>query len=98
MALALVDGHPSSEWTDGTWTPVTRAIRRIGDAAARVSQAFREAHEEIPWGSIAPTWPSSLDGVEGDQAAESGAFLERTLATLVHLLEAIVPPQPPDDA
>jgi len=31
---------------------VERAIEIIGEAARRVSEAFRDAHPEIPWKSI----------------------------------------------
>jgi len=72
-----------------------RALMIVGEAAGRVSQAFRESHPEIPWRRIV--------GLRNVLAHEYGqvvveriwALVEDDLPRLAAALERLLPP-PPD--
>lgn len=77
---------------------VERAIEIIGEAARHVSEAFRQAHSEIPWQAIIAQ--------RNVLAHEYGEILQELIwkvATtrvpeLITLLEALIPPSPKIDA
>jgi uncharacterized protein with HEPN domain len=76
---------------------VERRVEIIGEAAGRVSPAFREAHPQIPWRKIiaqrnvlAHEYGEVDDEILWQVAAVS-------LPELVALLEPLVPPPPPKD-
>lgn len=75
---------------------VEREVEIIGEAARNVSQAFQDAHPEVPWRKIVAQ--------RHVLAHEYGEILDEVLwkvATvyvpeLVGLLEPLIPPLPPD--
>ncbi len=76
---------------------VERQLVVIGEAARRVSTSFKEAHPEIPWGSIV--------GQRNVLAHEYGEVLiERIwlvainrIPELIQLLDPLIPPPPESD-
>jgi len=76
---------------------IERQIIVIGEAARRVSNNFKDTHQEIPW--------SSIVGQRNVLAHEYGeVLLERVwlvaterIPELIHLLEPLIPPPPKTD-
>jgi uncharacterized protein with HEPN domain len=71
---------------------VERLVEIIGEAARRVSQAFREAHPEIPWrGIIAQRHVLAHEYGEIRQERMWGLAV-RDIPQLIALLKPLVPP------
>ncbi len=76
---------------------VERQIQAIGEAASRISQAFKDSHPEIPWLGII--------GQRNVLAHEYGEILieriwrvaSERLPELVRLLDPLIPPPPGED-
>ena len=74
---------------------IERAIEIIGEAARNVSQAFKDAHDEIPWRQIIAQ--------RNILAHEYGEILQERLwrvaikhiPALISQLEPLIPSQPP---
>jgi len=72
---------------------VERQLEILGEAARRVSQAFRDEHAEIPWRQVV--------GLRNVLAHEYGDIRDERvwqivsddLPTLIHLLTPLVPPR-----
>jgi uncharacterized protein with HEPN domain len=74
---------------------LTHLIQIIGEAARRVSQAFRESHPRIPWKSIIGMRHRVVHDyihVDYDQVWDVIAL---DMHPLIAELERIVPPEPP---
>jgi uncharacterized protein with HEPN domain len=75
---------------------VERHIEIIGEAANRVSRAFRAAHPEIPWERII----AQRNILAHEYGEIDDALVWRVATTripeLISLLEHIVPPSPPE--
>ena len=76
---------------------VEREVEIIGEAARRISDAFKEAHPEVPWRNIV--------GMRNLLAHEYGAIIQSRMWTLAaeHIpaliaqLEPLIPPLPPEE-
>lgn len=75
---------------------VERAVEIIGEAASRISQGFREAHNEIPWQSIIGQ-RNVLAHEYGDIKQDRMWYLAAThIPELISRLERLLPPAPPE--
>ena len=76
---------------------LTHLVQVIGEAARHVSSEFQAAHTEIPWSVII----GMRHKVVHDYLAVDEDVVWQTvlhdLPDLIQLLEAIVPPEEPDD-
>ncbi len=102
-AIALIEGYiEEKSFEDLLNAPLlqdglVRQLTIIGEAARRVSTSFKEAHPEIPWGSIV--------GQRNVLAHEYGEVLiERIwlvainrIPELIQLLDPLIPPPPESD-
>ena len=74
---------------------VERGFQILGDAARRVSEAFRSAHSEIPWkGIIAQRNVIVHDYLRLDPE-RIWEVIQKDLSPLVRELERLLPPVPP---
>ncbi len=75
---------------------VERRVEIIGEAASRMSPAFRERHPQIPWRQIIAT----RNILAHNYARINYTILHRIVAThvpeMIARIEAILPPPPPD--
>lgn len=76
---------------------VERRIEIIGEAAGRVSLAFREAHPEIPWRKIVAQ--RNVLAHEYGEVEDEILWQVATVSVpeLIALLEPLVPPPPTED-
>jgi len=82
--------------TENLRMAVERRVEIIGEAARRVSDAFRQAHPEIPWRDLV-----SQRNVLAHQYDEVDDHLMWRVATirvpeLIALVKPLLPPVPPD--
>jgi uncharacterized protein with HEPN domain len=96
--LRTVEGRVLEDYLDdeNLRLAVERRIEIIGEAAGRVSQAFRNAHPEIPWRKI-----TSQRNVPAHDYGEIEDEILWDVATtsvpeLIRLLEPLVPPSTED--
>lgn len=94
-ALELVKGKTRADYdSDRTLRlALTHLLQTVGEAARRVSQAFREAHPEIPWTAVVGMRHKVVHDylhVDEDVVWDTVA---RELKPLVEALERIVPPE-----
>lgn len=76
---------------------VERRIEIIGEAARRVSEAFRAAHPDIPWRSMIGqrnVMAHQYDEIDHERIWN---VISVGLSRLVRLLAPLVPPPPPED-
>lgn len=75
---------------------VERVIQIIGEAAAKVSQTFRDGHPEIPWRPII----AQRHVIVHDYGKIDNDKIWRVATTylpqLIELLAPLIPPAPPD--
>ncbi len=79
-----------------TFRAVERELEILGEAARNVSDALRAAHPEIRWTSIIGqrnVLAHKYGGIRYDLLWET---VTRSLPALVHQLEKLLPPPPPD--
>ena len=75
---------------------VERALEIVGEAARRVSEAFRQAHSEIPWRNIIAQ-RNVLAHEYGEIDQERIWIVVTThLTELIANLETLIPPLPPE--
>ena len=76
---------------------VERRLEILGEAARRVSEAFRSQHPEIPWKAM--IGQRNVMAHEYDEIDHERVWnvVVRNLPELVRLLKPLVPP-PPEDA
>lgn len=76
---------------------VERRIEIIGEAARRVSRAFRRAHPEIPWRKIV----AQRNVLAHEYGEIEDVILWQTAVAsvpqLIRMLEPLLPPPPPED-
>ena len=74
---------------------VERQLQIIGEAARRVSPAFREAHPEIPWRRIIGQRNVLVHEYDDIAAEQVWDVVTRGVAELVKLIEPLLPAEPP---
>ena len=77
-----------------TQSAVLHQLTELGEAVRRVSQAFRDAHPEVPWQSIAGLRSRIIhdyDDIDLDQVWE---VIRRDLPALIPALEQIAKAEP----
>ncbi len=102
-ARAVLDFVGAREFEDYLVDALTQAaaerkIEIIGEAARRVSQEFKDAHPEIPWGRII----SQTNVLIHEYGEIDHRILWRVIRVripdLIRELEPLVPPPPDQDA
>jgi len=73
---------------------VERELEILGEAGRRVSQSFRNRHQEIPWKEIIGLRNIISHQYEKVNYAEIYAIVQRQIPDLVSLLEPLVPKPP----
>lgn len=98
LALSFVQGrsYQSLQKDRLRRLALERALEIIGEAARRVSEPFRQAHPEIPWGRIIAK--RNVLAHEYDEIYEELLWITATehVPVLIALLEPLVPPGPGD--
>ena len=77
---------------------VERRLEIIGDAAKRISEAFRAEHLEIPWGAMIGqrnVMAHQYDEIDHERVWN---VVQQNLPELMRLIEPLVPPPPSEDA
>src|SRR5438477_8136399 len=75
---------------------IERSIEVIGEAARRVSEAFKAAHLEVPWSSIIAQRNAiahEYDKIDYDEIWRS---VTESLPELIEKLDALIPTPPQD--
>ena len=97
--VRAVQGRAPSEYAadEDLRLAVERRIEIIGEAARHVSQAFQEAHPEIPWRKIIAQ--RNVLAHEYGEIEDEIMWHVATVSVpeLVELLEPLVPHPPPQD-
>jgi uncharacterized protein with HEPN domain len=73
---------------------VERELEIIGEAARRLSEAFRDAHPEIPWGQIVGLRNLIAHGYDRVDDERVWRLAIEEVPVLVGQLRALVPPAP----
>lgn len=97
--VRAIEGHTFKDYAsdENLRLAVERRIEIIGEAARRVSQAFQEAHPEIPWRKIIAQ-RNVLAHAYGDVEDEIlWQVATVSVPELVALLEPLVPIPPAED-
>jgi len=77
---------------------VERELEVIGEAAARVSKEFRDAHPEVPWTRIIAQRNVIAHEYGEIQIELIWAVATERVPELITLLEPLIPPVPEDEA
>lgn len=72
---------------------VIRRIEIIGEAAGRLSSAFRERHPEIPWARIRGMRNRMIHGYEDIDMDIVWDTVEQHIPRLISQIERLVPPE-----
>ena len=75
---------------------IERCVELIGEAADHVSEAFRDAHPEIPWREIIAQRHRLVHGYRDIDPERIRNVVDRRLPALVEQMRALLPPAPPD--
>jgi uncharacterized protein with HEPN domain len=75
---------------------VERAVEIIGEAARRVSEEFRHLHPEIPWRSMIAQRNVLVHEYGEIKHERIWLLVTEHLPALVHDLEILIPPIPPE--
>jgi len=75
---------------------VERSIGIIGEAAARVSRPFRDAHPQIPWRPITAQRHILVHEYRRIKDDKIWRLATEHIPALISLLEPLLPPPPPD--
>jgi uncharacterized protein with HEPN domain len=75
---------------------VERTVEIVGEAAQKVSTAFRDAHPEIPWRGIIAQRHVLAHEYGAIQHERIWRLTLTHIPELIQLLEALVPPPPRD--
>ena len=73
---------------------VERLIEIVGEAARRVSEAFKHAHPEIPWAQIIAQRNAIAHQYDAIDYGEVWRTATVSARELVALLDPLIPPQP----
>lgn len=97
-AVSYADGRTFDEYRreDMLRDAVERVVQIIGEAASKVSRAFREAHPEIPWRPIIAQRHILVH--EYGRIDDDRIWRVATVYApqLIVLIEPLLPPPPPD--
>jgi uncharacterized protein with HEPN domain len=77
---------------------VERRIEIIGEAAGRVSEAFRQEHPEIPWRPIIDQRNVLVHAYDEIAEERIWRLTLKDIPRLIEQLEALVPPVPDSEA
>lgn len=96
-AVAFAQGLTLAEYSSNRMVKlaVERAIQIVGEAANRVSPAFRDAHPEIPWRKIVAQRHVLVHEYGDIEDVLVWDLLQHHLHFLADQLEKLIPP-PPD--
>jgi uncharacterized protein with HEPN domain len=74
---------------------IERSVEIIGEASGRISEEFKQAHPEIPWGRIIAQ--RNVLAHEYGEIKQERMWLVATVhvPALIPQLEALIPPLPP---
>jgi uncharacterized protein with HEPN domain len=75
---------------------VERQLEILGEAARRMSEAFRQEHPEIPWSSIISQRNVIAHQYEEIRQERLWAVITSDIPTLIAQLEPLIPPLPPE--
>jgi uncharacterized protein with HEPN domain len=75
---------------------IERRIEIIGEAASRISSAFRVEHAEIPWRQIIATRNILVHNYAQVSHVILHGIVAGHLPEMIMRIEAILPPPPPD--
>lgn len=96
--VAFVEGKTYQDYLNDVLLrrAVERSVQIVGEAAARVSREFREAHPQIPWRPI--TAQRHILVHEYDEIHDDKIWRVATeyVPALLELLEPLLPPEPDD--
>ncbi len=73
---------------------VLRAVHVIGEAAWRVSPAYKAAHPEVPWHAIAGMRHRLVHDYMIIDLARVWRVVQTDVPELIRLLEPLIPPDP----
>ena len=91
-ARRFVEGRTRSDLTNDELLRLglTRAIEVIGEAAAKVSKALREAHPDVPWQNIINTRHRLIHGYDAVDLSLLWRIISEDLPPLILQLEHIL--------
>ena len=72
---------------------ILKSVEIIGEAAAQVSDEFREAHKDIPWSSIIGMRNRLVHGYFAVKLERVWETVERDVPRLIRQLEPLIPPE-----
>ena len=75
---------------------VERSVQIVGEAAREVSQAFRDAHPEVPWRPIVAQRHILVHDYGEIEDEKIWRVATVHLPVLIAVLTALMPPPPPD--
>ena len=75
---------------------VERQLEILGEAARRMSEAFRQEHPEIPWSSIIGQRNVIAHQYDDINLQQLWAVITSDIPTLISQLEPLIPPLPPE--
>ncbi len=75
---------------------VERQLEILGEAARRMSEAFRQEHPEIPWSGIIAQRNVIAHQYEEIQQERLWAVVTSDIPMLISQLEPLIPPLPPE--
>jgi uncharacterized protein with HEPN domain len=75
---------------------VERQLEILGEAARRMSEAFRQEHPEIPWSSIISQRNVIAHQYEEIRQERLWSVVTSDIPRLIAQLEPLIPPLPPE--
>lgn len=75
---------------------VEQQLEILGEAARRMSEAFRQEHPEIPWSSIISPRNVIAHQYEEIRQERLWAVVTSDISMLISQLEPLIPPLPPE--
>jgi uncharacterized protein with HEPN domain len=77
-----------------TQSAILHQLLVLGEAAKRLSEAFRDAHSDSPWKAIAGMRDRIIHGYDDVDLGEVWRTIETDLPALISTLRALVPQAP----
>jgi uncharacterized protein with HEPN domain len=75
---------------------VERQLEILGEAARRMSEAFRQEHPEIPWSSIIGQRNVIAHQYDDIDLQQLWSVVTSNIPSLIAQLEPLIPPLPPE--
>lgn len=75
---------------------VERQLEILGEAARRMSEAFRQEHPEIPWSAIIGQRNVIAHQYDDIDLQQLWSVVTSDIFTLISQLEPLIPPLPPE--